>query len=258
MYKRNLIIFIAIVLGCFVSFQVLRLYESGDNENFALGEIPTLEGPWNKVTGEYRVNLTLIGRLGHSPFPLIVDMKLGKPIAPRLEYRDALTLKLFDPGSGTTTGFYYLTSENFGLFWVPMCGNTEIGGIELYRLDEAKLIEVEGFAFDVIGVDDELYHLFSVNETRVLGRISEQQAVHIGKHFLDGKGYKTGRVLSSELEEKDPNYYWHILFKLERPDIKGPRFCWVIRFEQAQRPGHYFEVWIDASEYFVIGGGQCR
>jgi hypothetical protein len=87
------------------------------------------------------------------------------------------------------------------------------------------------------------------------------EAVKIGRQFLDDRGYATGRILSSRLEEREPNYYWHDVFEIkspERPDIKGLRRCWVIRFEQAKRPGHFFEVWIDAAEHLVIGGAQCR
>ena len=88
--------------------------------------------------------------------------------------------------------------------------------------------------------------------------ISEQQAIHIGKGFLDGIGYTTGKVLLAKLEEKTPNFYWHDLAELEKPDIQGLRLCWIIRFEQAYRPGHFFEVWIDAYSGEVIGGIQCR
>jgi hypothetical protein len=88
--------------------------------------------------------------------------------------------------------------------------------------------------------------------------ISEQQAIQVGKAFLDGIGCATGQVLFTNLEEKIPNFYWHDLAKLERPDIQGSRLCWIVRFEQAYRPGHFFEVWIDAYTSVVIGGTQCR
>ena len=87
---------------------------------------------------------------------------------------------------------------------------------------------------------------------------SERKAIRIGRDFLDGGGYKTGKVLSIKLEEKEPNFYWDYALKFERPDLTGLRTCWVIRFEQKQRPGHFFEVWIGASENIVIGGSQCR
>ncbi len=259
MEKHNIIIGITIVIGCLVTFQSLRVKTpgEGDSESPWITPIPLWEGSLNEIPDEYGVNLVLRGKLSHAPFPLIVDLKLGKPIDPRLEHWNALTLELFDPGSGNKTGFYYLISENKS-FWVPMCGNTEIGGVELYKLDEAKLIEVEGSAFDIVAVNEKRYHMFQVNRTRVLGHLSEEEAIHIGRHFLDGKGYKTGKVLSEKLEEKDPNFYWHILTKIDRPDLQGPRFCWVIRFEQAERPGHFFEVWIDATEYFVVGGSSCK
>jgi hypothetical protein len=87
---------------------------------------------------------------------------------------------------------------------------------------------------------------------------STWEVIQIGRRFLDERGYTTGRILSSILEEREPNFYWDYALKFERPDIQGLRSCWVIRFEQAERPGHWFEVWVDASEYLVIGGMQCR
>jgi hypothetical protein len=92
------------------------------------------------------------------------------------------------------------------------------------------------------------------------GMISEQQAIYLGRQFLDGIGYwyTTGKVLSANLEQKTPNFYWHDLANLEKPDAQGLRLCWVIRFEQAYRPGHFFEVWIDAYTSAVIGGTQCK
>lgn len=87
---------------------------------------------------------------------------------------------------------------------------------------------------------------------------STWEVIQIGRRFLDERGYTTGKIMSSRLEEKEPNFYWDYALNFERPDIRGLRSCWVIRFEQAKRPGHFFEVWIDASEYLVIGGDQCR
>ena len=87
------------------------------------------------------------------------------------------------------------------------------------------------------------------------------EVIQIGRQFLDERGYKTGRILFSKLEEEEPNFYWHNVFKIEseeRPDIRELRSCWVIRFEQAKRPGHFFEVWIDASEHLVMGGMSCK
>jgi len=105
-------------------------------------------------------------------------------------------------------------------------------------------------------------------------RPSEKQAIEIGRDFLDGVGQKTGRVLFIKLEEKEPNFYWDIalnwdvesdsldiwdrMLKYDRPDIRETRPCWVIRFEQAKRPGHFYEVWLDASEYIVVGGSSCK
>ena len=103
---------------------------------------------------------------------------------------------------------------------------------------------------------------------------SEKQAIQIGRDFLDGVGQKTGKVLFIKHEEKEPNFYWDIalksdvewdrldiwdrMLKWDRPEIREIRPCWVIRYEQAKRPGHFYEVWLDASEYVVVGGSSCR
>lgn len=102
----------------------------------------------------------------------------------------------------------------------------------------------------------------------------ERHAIGIGRYFLDGVGCKTGKVLFIKLEEVEPNFYWDIalgsdvewddyevwdrMLKYDRPEIREIRSCWLIRFEQAKRPGHFYEVWLDASEYIVVGGNQCR
>lgn len=89
-------------------------------------------------------------------------------------------------------------------------------------------------------------------------KISEQQAITIGGYFLNSIGFIVGPVLSTKLEERIPNFYWHDLAGLEKPEINEARLCWIIRFEQAKRPGHFFEVWLDAYTGEVLRGQQCR
>ena len=102
---------------------------------------------------------------------------------------------------------------------------------------------------------------------------SEKTAIQISRDFLDEVGHKTGKVLFINYEEKEPNFYWDMalksdiewdrldiwdrMLKWDRPEIREIRPCWVIRFEQAKRPGHFYEVWLDASEYIVVGGMSC-
>ena len=156
-------------------------------------------------------------------------------------------------------------------------------------IEEAKLVEAETIYFLPHNEGPSFYlgrkgmYLFSyelviVPLTNTLFpkyvRPSEKQAIEIGRDFLDGVGQKTGRVLFIKLEEKEPNFYWDIalnwdvesdrldiwdrMLKYDRPDIRETRPCWVIRFEQAKRPGHFYEVWLDASEYIVVGGSSCK
>ena len=84
------------------------------------------------------------------------------------------------------------------------------------------------------------------------------QVIHIGYSFFAEEGRRVGRVLSVKQEEVTPNFVYNYSLKFERPDLVGDRLCWLVRFEQWGRPGHYIEIWIDASERLVVGGEQCR
>lgn len=87
--------------------------------------------------------------------------------------------------------------------------------------------------------------------------IFEQQAILKGKKFLGSLERTTGKLQFAKLGEKTPNFLWHSMAELEKPDIQGLRSCWIIRFDQANRPPHFFEVWIDAYTGEVIGGMAC-
>ena len=114
-----------------------------------------------------------------------------------------------------------------------------------------------GFGISYLMIQPQISNLQSTN-TEIQNGLESIPFIQIGKSFLDGINYTAGKVLFTTLEEKTPNFYWHDLAKLEKPNTQGFRFCWIIRFEQAYRPGHFFEVWVDAETSQVIGGGQCR
>ena len=91
----------------------------------------------------------------------------------------------------------------------------------------------------------------------------QEQAIEIGREFLEDIGRQTGKVLSVDLvhidEVSDGHLsYWHLAAGLETPAVLEPEWCWVVRFEQALRPGHWFEVSIDVNTAEVVGGMQCR
>ena len=90
--------------------------------------------------------------------------------------------------------------------------------------------------------------------------LTEQQAIQTSRVFLDSRNYTTGNVLSVTLDEMNPTYYfyWHELFGLAKPDVNNTGLTWVVRFEQAENLGHWFEVCIDAHSGEVVGGSQCR
>ena len=86
----------------------------------------------------------------------------------------------------------------------------------------------------------------------------KEQVIQVGRFHLLNEGIFVGRVLSVKQEVVTPNFWLNYGLKFERPDLVGDRLCWLVRFEQTGRLGHYIEVWIDVSENLVVGGMQCR
>lgn len=84
--------------------------------------------------------------------------------------------------------------------------------------------------------------------------VRKDDALLLGIYFLDDIGVRwRGKGIYVKLETKDPNFYWHDLAGLERPDIRGSRSCWVIKV-----PAEGLEVWVDRDTGEVIGGEQTR
>ena len=69
-------------------------------------------------------------------------------------------------------------------------------------------------------------------------------------NYLDVFNNTAGRISSIRLEEIPPIY--------DPPYEPSAEDCLVIQFEQANRPSHYFEVWIDANTSWIIGVADCR
>ena len=74
----------------------------------------------------------------------------------------------------------------------------------------------------------------------------------IGRDYLDGLNKTTGKILSIQMEEKAPFYE-----PPYQPSAEEFRLCWVIKYEQVSRPGHYFGVWIDANTSKIFGMDEC-
>ncbi|KXA97195.1 hypothetical protein AKJ39_03595 [candidate division MSBL1 archaeon SCGC-AAA259J03] len=97
--------------------------------------------------------------------------------------------------------------------------------------------------------------------------VDEVEAAKIGRIYLEGvlskEGYGpwVGDLLEAKLSEKVPNDYWYQIIvgdSGESISQKEELDCWVLRFEQAKRPGHWFEVWVDSETGDILGGTQCR
>jgi len=91
----------------------------------------------------------------------------------------------------------------------------------------------------------------------------QEQAIEVGREYLQDEGRETGKVLSVELVNRDEVsdghlFYWQRAKGLEVPDVPEPGWCWVVRFEKRVFRGHWFEVLIDVDTGEVAGYASCR
>lgn len=84
------------------------------------------------------------------------------------------------------------------------------------------------------------------------------EAIRVGQVFLLLHGVDVGKMLEASTELDTPNYYWRKKLGMRFPLLPPPCECYVIRYEQARRPGHFYEVWVEADSMQVVGGGECR
>ena len=91
----------------------------------------------------------------------------------------------------------------------------------------------------------------------------EEQAIAIGREYLEDTSWEAGKVLSVDLVHRDEVsdshlFYWQRATGLDVPDVPEPEWCWVVRFEQGLRPGHWYVVYIDVDTGEVVGRSSCR
>ena len=86
-------------------------------------------------------------------------------------------------------------------------------------------------------------------------QLSKSDGMLLGIFFLQDLGYHTGKSTSTTFETREPNYYWHEIGGLEKPDIQGKRECWVFKsFLPTGSPFGRLEIWVDADTGIIIGG----
>ena len=89
-------------------------------------------------------------------------------------------------------------------------------------------------------------------------------AVDTARAFLSLNGVEAGRYLNYSVEYGVPNYYWQKQFQYDNlaslvyQGLPEPCTYIAVRFEQKQRPGHYYEVWVEQGTHQVVGGDTCR
>jgi len=84
------------------------------------------------------------------------------------------------------------------------------------------------------------------------------EAIRVGQAFLILHDVDVGKVLEASTESVTPNYYWCKKLGMRFPLMPPPRECHMIRYEQARRPGHFYEVWVDVYSMQVVGGDECK
>ena len=133
-----------------------------------LWDLPLWDGRFDRIPYEDCANLTLRGRLIKVKFPTIPGY--ASPAGEQWEpiYRDVLALEAIEPTSGEVTDIYMIIWKDHHLYTGPLYDSKGIGGVELCKLSEARLVEFEGFTFDVRSVDDKRYHVFYVWKAKVL------------------------------------------------------------------------------------------
>lgn len=109
------------------------------------------------------------------------------------------------------------------------------------------------FSFIILGLGFILGFYVMVESTSV-----KSQVVDFGRTFLMDRGHPVGRVLTVRQDIVKANDMYSPNLQFERPHLSEDRLCWIVRFEQGGRPGHYIEVWIDVSELYVLGVEQCK
>ena len=101
---------------------------------------------------------------------------------------------------------------------------------------------------------------FRIPSFKVFSGVDEEtdMVVNTARTFLRLNDVDVGKYLQYSMDYGVPNYYWHINLGIKHPVLPPSCDYIVIRFEQADRPGHYYEVWVDPETYQIIGGGECR
>ena len=103
-------------------------------------------------------------------------------------------------------------------------------------------------------------HGYRIPPFKVFSGVDDEidKAVNAARVFLRLNDVDVGKYLQYSVEYGVPNYYWHINLGIKHPLLSPSCEYIVIRFEQADRPGHYYEVWVDPETNQIIGGDACR
>lgn len=126
--------------------------------------IPLWKGRWSDLPERYRIYLKIKGNVSREEFP--VPWFGPAPPAGELQrpiYTDVYILEGLNGGGNLPEKVYLWYGGTTGMFLANSGGNWAVGGRLVSEwsqaLREEKIVEVEGYAFDVL-VDGRRYTLF--------------------------------------------------------------------------------------------------
>ena len=200
------VLIIAFILGVFVIFESWRIA----NMDYSEYGIPLWKGSWQDVPERYRIYLTLKGILTMEEFP--VPWFGPAPVeTPPPRYADVGVLEVLYPSNENTPKKVYFWTGGKTNMVLEFEGPLKLGSVTLSNwttaFNERRIIEVEGYAFDVIQ-EGNRYTLFHV-ENQNLSRQDVSQ-VHVPAWVIGGR-VGGGSGFRIEVNESDLLQFPHLI-----------------------------------------------
>ena len=158
-----LVIAISFIL---ISFVIIQTEITARDMEYSTAGIPLWKGEWSDLPERYRVYLKIIGKISREEFP-VPWFGIAPPTGEEQHpiYTDVYILEGLSGGVHLPEKVYLWYGGRTGMFLANSGGNWAVGGRLVSEwsqaLREEKIVEVEGYAFDVL-VDGRRCTLFEV------------------------------------------------------------------------------------------------
>ncbi len=149
-----------------ISFIMIRTEIIVRDMEYSTAGIPLWKGEWRDLPERYRVYLKIQGKVSREEFP-VPWFGPAPPVGEEQHpiYTDVYILEGLSGGENLPEKVYLWHGGKTGMFLADSGGNWHVGGCLVSEwsqaLREEKIVEVEGYAFDVL-VDGSRCTLFEV------------------------------------------------------------------------------------------------